>query len=75
MQDLTAKLLDMADIHYDSRSYVLNIEDFNRLCTAYQKLCSEHPGLYEYDFRYNKVHLSLSDNDADDYNIESAIST
>jgi len=67
MQHLTAELLHMADIHRDSRSYALSIEDFSRLCTAYQKLCAEHPGLYEYDFRYNKRPVHPCENDYDDY--------
>jgi len=66
MQYLTAQLIDMAEIHTDSRSFALSIEDFGRLCTAYQKLCDEHPGLFEYDFRYNKISLSSSNNDSDE---------
>jgi len=69
MRELTAQLLGMADVHSDTRSYALNTEDFSRLCTAYQKLCDEYPGLYEYDFRYNKipVPLPLHNNDSDEY--------
>jgi len=52
----------MSDIHADSRSYALSIEDFSRLCTAYQQLCAEHPGLYEYDHRYNKTPTIVTDN-------------
>jgi len=64
------QLLDMADIHADSRSFALSVEDFNRLCLAYQKLCDEHPGLRDYDFRYNKIELPpspSSDTVSDDY--------
>jgi len=62
---MTPKMLEMADVHRDSRSYALAVEDFNRLCIAYQKLCAEHRGLYEYDFRYNKSPVSPSSNDSD----------
>jgi len=65
----------MSDIHSDSRSFALNIDDFSRLCMAYHKLCSEHPGLYEYDFRYNKIPLLSSNNKSDNYEIEPEIST
>lgn len=61
MQELTGELLEMADVHRDSRSYALSVEDFGRLCTAYQKLCTDHPGLLEYDFRYNRITLPPSD--------------
>jgi len=61
MQELTSELLEMADIHRDSRSYALSVEDFGRLCTAYQKLCNDRPGLLEYDFRYNRIPLAPSD--------------
>jgi len=69
MQDLTFQLLDMADVHPDSRSFALSVEDFNRLCLAYEKLCVEHPGLFEYDFRYNKIALSeiASHSEPDEY--------
>jgi dimethyladenosine transferase 1 len=49
--DLTARILEMSDIHADSRSFMLSIEDFDRLCQAYQQLCEETPGLFEYDYR------------------------
>jgi len=69
-EELTDRLLDMADIHSDSRSFALSIEDFSRLCLAYQKLCDEHQGLRDYDFRYNKIELPSSssiDDISDDY--------
>jgi len=67
MQALTTQLMDMADIHSDSRSFALSIEDFNRLCLAYQNLCVEHPGLFDYDFRYNRIALPSADTTSNDY--------
>jgi len=67
MQELTTQLLDMADVHPDSRSFALSTEDFNRLCLAYQKLCTEHPGLFDYDFRYNRISVPSSDIASNDY--------
>jgi len=61
------ELLELADVHHDSRSYALSVEDFSRLCSAYQKLCAEHPGLLEYDFRYNRGPLPPSDIVSNDY--------
>jgi len=67
MQQLTSELLEMADVHPDSRSYALSIEDFGRLCTAYEKLCAGHSGLLEYDFRYNRVPVSASNGISSDF--------
>ena len=64
--ELLTQILEMAEIHRDSRSYALSVEDFGRLCIAYQKLCTEYPGLLEYDFRYNKIQLPPSDSVSSD---------
>ena len=55
---MTWNLLESADVHPDSRSYALSIEDFDRLCSAYQRLCDQHPGLFEYDYRAPKTKTS-----------------
>lgn len=58
LHHLTWNLLESADVHPDSRSYALTIEDFDRLCSAYQRLCDQNPGLFEYDYRAPKARAS-----------------
>lgn len=48
---LTKQILELADVHPDSKSYSLGLEDFNRLCHAYKSMCDENPGLFEFDYR------------------------
>ncbi|ESO06925.1 hypothetical protein HELRODRAFT_110947 [Helobdella robusta] len=49
--DLTRRLLTRADVHADSRSYSLHVEDFDRMCQAYKEICDEEPHLLTYDYR------------------------
>jgi len=49
--DLLARILEESDVSADTRSFMLSVEDFNRLCCCYHELCQDTPGLLEYDFR------------------------
>lgn len=62
-------LLAEADVHPDSRSYMLSVEDFDRLCTVYKRLCDKHSGLFEFDYRASKVERSV-----DEYCVDTELS-
>ena len=49
--DLTIRILEMSNVHPDSRSFHLSIDDFERLCLAYEKICTDEPALFDFDYR------------------------
>ncbi|ENN80065.1 hypothetical protein YQE_03541, partial [Dendroctonus ponderosae] len=53
--ELTQKLLVLAEINPTAKSFELSNEDFVRICYAYKMLCDENPGLAEFDHRMPKV--------------------
>lgn len=46
---LTETLLNDANVDGKLRPFQLSVEEFNRICMAYQKICREHPALLKYD--------------------------
>ena len=50
-QKLVEELLDLADVDGCLRPFELSIEEFNRICTTYLKICERHPSLIKYDSR------------------------
>lgn len=48
---LTRQICEMSDIHPDSKSFSLSVDDFNRICHSYKQICDENVGLFEYDYR------------------------
>lgn len=49
--ELTKRLLEESDVHPDSRSYMLDMDDFARLCKVYKSICDEDPDLLTYNYR------------------------
>jgi len=49
--EMTPLLLDMADVDGTVRPFQLSVEEFARLCSAYQVLCQRHPNLFRYNPR------------------------
>jgi len=46
---LVETLLNDADVDGKLRPFQLSIEEFNRICIAYQKICQQYPTLLKYD--------------------------
>lgn len=46
---LVETLLNDADVDGKLRPFQLSIEEFNRICIAYQKICRQYPTLLKYD--------------------------
>jgi len=46
---LVETLLNDADVDGKLRPFQLSVEEFNRICIAYQKICQQHPTLLKYD--------------------------
>ncbi|KAL1512705.1 hypothetical protein ABEB36_002251 [Hypothenemus hampei] len=56
-EELTKKLLILAELDPATRPYQLTNEDFVRICYVYKLLCEEYPRLYNYNYRMPKVLL------------------
>lgn len=50
-QELSEQLLRSADVDPTLRPTELSISEFRALVDAYSRLCQEHQGLNDYDFR------------------------
>jgi len=46
---LVETLLNDAGVDGKLRPFQLSVEEFNRICIAYQKICQQHPTLLKYD--------------------------
>ncbi|XP_066142655.1 mitochondrial dimethyladenosine transferase 1 [Euwallacea fornicatus] len=54
-EELTKKMIVLAEIDPTTRSFQLTNEDFVHICYAYKLLCEEYPQLEEFNFRMPKV--------------------
>lgn len=50
-QELSEQLLHRADVDPTLRPTELSISEFRALVDTYSRLCQEHQGLIDYDFR------------------------
>ncbi|KAK6179394.1 hypothetical protein SNE40_011766 [Patella caerulea] len=50
-QDLVTELFDRSGVSPDSRSFMITMEEFNRLCQVYNDICDRHPDIFMYNFR------------------------
>ena len=48
---LTREMLSTADVSPDTRPFMLDIAEIDRLCHVYKDICDRHPGLIDYNYR------------------------
>jgi len=53
-QDLSNKMLDLAEVTEDTRPFQLTLDEFKRLVMAYKHLCNENPKLMKYKYGVGK---------------------
>ena len=49
--DYTLRLLEESGVNPKTVSFNLAMEEFDRLCVVYKKICDENPGLIDYNYR------------------------
>ena len=49
--ELTREMFEKTGIEPEIRSFMLVMEEFDRLCQCYLEICRREPGMFEYDYR------------------------
>ena len=44
-------MLEKSGVNPSLTSYQLLMEDYNKLCYAYNDICQRHPAIFKYDYR------------------------
>lgn len=65
----TERMIRMAEINPNNKSFELSLNEFKQLCFAYKAICDENPELLQYNYR-SDVNAPLWRNHQPKVNIE-----
>lgn len=50
-KELVEEVLEIAEVDPETQSYRLTMEEYDRICDVYAKICEREPGIFDYDYR------------------------
>lgn len=59
---LSEEMLEKSGVNPSFTSYQLSMEEYDRLCHAYNDICKRIPAIFEYDFRATPKQRLLQSN-------------